>query len=145
LKAQWKRDEKLAEIDRKRIMGDGAKKHDLGGAWSAYYKTIMVQLLLLPVGFFVFVWYTLAGNEQLVNDDSISKRNECPEHQNFTSIYSTHSLLYAFVHFHTVLMNQLLGEEIEIRRKMLRGASFLPFVVPLYLPALRAYFSRLCD
>jgi hypothetical protein len=147
LKAQWKRDEKLAELDRQRIMGDNDDKRDLGGAWSAYYKTIMVQLLLLPVGFFVFIWYTVSGNQQRVKDAWINRSNKvnCMEHQNFTSIYSTHSLLYAFFHFHTMLMNQLLGEEIEIRRKTLsRRIIFFAIRRPfLFTQRLRIFFTTL--
>lgn len=147
LKAQGKRDEKLAEIDRRRIMGGGDDKRDLGGAWSAYYKTIMVQLLLLPVGFFVFIWYTLLGNEERVKDVWINRSNkiERTEHQNFTSIYSTHSLLYAFIHFHTMLINQLLGEEIEMRRKMLsRRIIFFAIRRPfVFAQRLRIFFTTL--
>ena len=64
VKAKQKRENKLRELDRKRLFGelDCSSTNeivDLKGASKAYYRTVLLQLLLLPVGFYVMIWNVL--------------------------------------------------------------------------------------
>jgi hypothetical protein len=144
LKAKGKRDEKLTEIDRRRVLGgDDESKSHAGEAWFAYYKTVILQLLLLPVGFYVIVGYLLTGNEKYVT--SVLRRREHDLEKDFTSIYSTHSLLYASIHFQMVALNRFLGEEVEAQRKSL-WRRILKFAVRrpiLFTKRLRLFFTTL--
>jgi hypothetical protein len=135
LKAQWKRNEKLTKLDRQRIMGRKEIKQEraVGGAWSAYYWTIGIQLLLLPVGFFVFVWYMLSGNENQVKAMFTNEKRNTEMEHNFFSIYSTHSLLFALFHFYTMITNNFIGVGIEVQRtiiwrRLIRFALRHPFI-----------------
>jgi hypothetical protein len=148
LKAQWKRDEKLTELDRRRVMKGEvtAECHDLvGEAWIAYYKTIGLQLLLLPVGFYVFGWYTLTGKKQHVKALLMDGLGKSHSERSFKAIEATHSLIYSFIHSYTILINQVLGEKVEMRRKLL-WRRLIVFAIRrpfLFTKRLRIFFSTL--
>ncbi|KAI2507776.1 hypothetical protein MHU86_6672 [Fragilaria crotonensis] len=148
LKAQWKRDELLTELDRRRVLNgdlDAECRDPVGEAWIAYYKTIGLQLLLLPVGFYVFGWYVLTGNNQHVKALLMDRQGQSKTERSFTSIESTHSLIYSFIHSYTMLINQVLGEEVEMRRRLLwRRLIFFAIRRPfLFTKRLRIFFSTL--
>ena len=148
LKAQWKRDEKLTELDRRRVMkGEVVSElcDPIGEAWIAYYKTIGLQLLLLPVGFYAFGWRVLTGNVQDVKNLMMNGIGEIDDERSFTSIQSTHSLIYSFIHFYAMLINRFLGEKVEMRRKLLwRRLIFFAIRRPfLFTKRLRIFFSTL--
>lgn len=66
VKAKQKREDKIRELDRKRLFGEldcsSDEIVDLKGVSRAYYRTVLLQLLLLPVGFYVMIWQVLRSS-----------------------------------------------------------------------------------
>ena len=148
IKAQWVKDRKLRDLDRKRLLGQEneldvktfeSDVKDFQGAWDAYYWTVGIQLLLLPVGFYLCIWNTLLRivNPSVVLDDvevdvvytAEDGTTMAVEHR-FTA-HSTHCLLVALLHYCAVFIKQVTGVQLEysadvIKKKVIhRGIRFL--------------------
>lgn len=144
VRAQWVRDKRLRELDRKRLLDENvldAKTFrqdvkEFEGAWDAYYWTIILQLLLLPVGFYICLWSILrrimdpsaVSPEDVVEVDVVytgddGTPTESVEHR-FTT-HSTHCLLVALLHYCAVVIKQTTGVQLEystaiVKRKVIR-------------------------
>lgn len=74
--ANTRRSKLLHELDRKHLL-DGTKTKDeikeVKGAWGTFYRTLVVQCLLLPISFFIIAHHLVAddysANEILLDDD----------------------------------------------------------------------------
>lgn len=112
VKACWKRDEK---IDRQRLL-EGKIIKGTNATWRAFYCTMVFQLLVLPVGFYVAVWKALL----LPWGANTDQDEKCHVGENDDiDIRSTHSLLFALLNYSFVLMNRLVGVGIRTQRKAL--------------------------
>lgn len=130
VRAQWVRDKKLRDLDRQRLLHEDVLdvktfQQDVKvyeGAWDAYYWTVGIQLLLLPVGFYVFIWQSL---KRIVNPSAVFLDSDLQvdvvytgndgsmhvEHR-FTT-HSTHCLLVAILHYCAVVIKQTTGVQLE--------------------------------
>jgi hypothetical protein len=136
IKAQWVRDRKLRDLDRKRLLGQESMDaktfesdvKEFQGAWDAYYWTVGFQLLLLPVGFYLYVWKALlrvASPSELIDDvevDVVYTADDgkimAVEHR-FTT-HSTHSLLVAILHYCAVVIKQSTGVQLEYSAEVIK-------------------------
>ena len=143
VRAQWTRDRKLRDLDRELLLDEDVLEiktfdHDVKafeGAWDAYYRTVGIQLLLLPVGFYMFLWNVLRRivNPYAVIEDGvevdvvyIDEDGTTAVGHRFTS-HSTHCLLFALLHYCAVVIKQVTGVQLEysavvVKKKVIRRA-----------------------
>lgn len=76
VKATSKRDIKLDELDKKHLLDNKVDKEEVKevkGAWGAYYRTVMVNCLLMPISFFIIAHHLMSPpysvSEILLDDD----------------------------------------------------------------------------
>jgi hypothetical protein len=111
LKAQWKRNERILKIDKKRLLQGGRDlESEIGGAWGTYYRTIVIQLLFLPVSFFAFILEHVFSGKDLI-------KAQTNKEADFYSEYSTHCLLVALVQFAISVAQVVVGEHFHAQRK----------------------------
>jgi hypothetical protein len=117
VKAQWTRDKKLLELDRKRLLQQNSlATTEWKGAWGAYHFSVVVQLLLLPVGFYLSIWYLLRHVLQLSKNNGeeevdivyVDEDGYTEIEQLFTT-HSTLSLLFALCSYAGVVMVRITG------------------------------------
>ena len=117
-RAQRKRDKKLNDLDRKRVMESSESSQanvDLRSAWGAYYWTIGFQLLNLPVSFYIFLWHMLQRAVypmKVLSDDREAYIMNGSDN-------GTHCLLFALLHHFTMFTNRIIGAGIQNQRKIL--------------------------
>mmetsp|Transcript_4344 Transcript_4344/g.7263 ORF Transcript_4344/g.7263 Transcript_4344/m.7263 type:complete len:767 (-) Transcript_4344:33-2333(-) len=65
VKATYKRIQLLNDLDRKHLL-DGTKTDnelkEVSGAWGAFYRTVLVQCLLMPISFFIIAHHAFSVN-----------------------------------------------------------------------------------
>jgi hypothetical protein len=128
VKAREERDKKLKALDRKRLFGevDGTSTEEvteLKGAWGAYYRTCLFQLLLLPVGFYVLIWHTfrvsLQTRDFLAEDDEIIEIHFYGgKGTNDDQVYTTHtshSALFAVIRLSAAYVSQVTGVRLKAK------------------------------
>ena len=108
VKAQWKRDENL---DRQRVLNEGGEPSE-ARSWRAFYCTVAFQLLVLPIGVYVAIWNALRF--QWSSEEEIDETVK-----NGSGIRSTHSLLFACLHYSFTAANRMVGVGIQTQRKVL--------------------------
>jgi len=152
IKAQWARDQKLRDLDRERLLNENTLdvktfESDIKafeGAWDAYYWTVGIQLLLLPVGFYLFFWNVLRrimipsaairGDDMEVDVVYTGADGTMEVEHRFTT-HSTHSLLMAILQYCAVVIRQTTGVQLEysaevVKKKVIRHVLGFAFHHP---------------
>lgn len=124
VKAQWIRDKKLLELERKRLLqGNYLPTTEGNGTWDAYYFSVVMELLCLPVGFYLSIWsfarhccplWNAMGDDENVDIVYIDERGNTQIGQHFTR-HSTHSLLFVLCSYCSVAIARLTGVTMKER------------------------------
>jgi hypothetical protein len=117
VKAQWTRDKRLLELDRNRLLkGKSLNTTEWKCTWGAYYFSVVVQLLLLSVGFYLSIWsllrhvfhLTTNKGEDEVDIIYVDENGYTEIGQLFTT-HSMHSHLFALCSYAGVVMARITG------------------------------------
>lgn len=118
VKARWKRNVK---IDRQRLLENENDETAEAKPWRAFYCSVVFQLLVLPVGFYVAIWNALGFHRLSMSTTTNLQEDECNEDESLNDFgsRSTHSLLFALLHYVFIIMNRLVGVGVRTQRKAL--------------------------
>ena len=118
VRARWSREKKLLELDRKRLLQESYLPiMEWSGAWGAYYFSVVLALLCLPVGFYLSILSLAQHGFRLSSTMShevefdivyIDERGITQIGQHFTT-HSTHSLLFALCSYSSAAITHLGG------------------------------------
>lgn len=128
VKAQRKRDLKLRELDKQRLQEQNNEEisDEKLGAWGTYYWAVFVQLLLLPVSFYLVVAYHLRvpmppdlAKKALGDDEDLEitfhNKDGSVDHLHSFTTSTTQTLAYAILRYSTTVLTRITGVRVKAK------------------------------